>query len=217
MNSEIVIYDDHYLFVEALQCFIQREKLSSKVHTVSKWEELQEKVISPAAILIINTEKFSSTEIFTFLDEIRGINAAIRIIVISRFTEPRVIKKMFDKNVKAFLGKKSSSIDLNEALKFVDEGKVYINTDAKEALFNFICNAEEETTKKQIFRQEELTVREMDVLKLICDGLRTREIADKLYISPHTVDSHRKKIMLKFDVHSSSHLVKFALENRIVN
>jgi len=63
---------------------------------------------------------------------------------------------------------------------------------------------------------EELTAREKDVLHLICEGLRSREIAERLFISTHTVESHRRNMMLKFNINSSNQLVKYALENRLV-
>ncbi|MGA9213121.1 response regulator transcription factor, partial [Kaistella sp.] len=86
---------------------------------------------------------------------------------------------------------------------------------AKCALLNFICNIEEEGEKKYN-SSEELTAREKDVLLLICDGLRSKEIAGKLFISTHTVESHRRNMMLKLNINNSSKLVKFAMENRLI-
>ena len=92
---------------------------------------------------------------------------------------------------------------------------MYVNHDAKNALLNYICNVEDESSKK-LTGWEDITAREKDVLFLICEGLRSKEIAEKLFISPHTVDSHRRNMMLKFNLNNSSKLVKFAMENRLV-
>ncbi|MCB4235065.1 LuxR C-terminal-related transcriptional regulator [Kaistella anthropi] len=61
-----------------------------------------------------------------------------------------------------------------------------------------------------------MTAREMDVLSLICEGMRTKEIAEKLFISVHTVESHRRNIMLKLNINNSSRLVKYAIDHSLV-
>ncbi|PLX08451.1 MAG: hypothetical protein C0596_06230 [Marinilabiliales bacterium] len=70
--------------------------------------------------------------------------------------------------------------------------------------------------KKRIEKVKDLTEREIEILKLICKEYTTAEIAEKLFISPHTVDSHRKHILVKTNSKSIVGLIKFAMENKII-
>ena len=117
--------------------------------------------------------------------------------------------------MKSYLGSTTSSQEFLEALKQVISGQIYLSDDTKNALVSSICNTEEKNEKKRV-GLEDITAREKDVLLLVCDGLRSKEIAEKLFISTHTVESHRRNMMVKFSVNSSSKLVKFAMENRLI-
>jgi DNA-binding NarL/FixJ family response regulator len=64
--------------------------------------------------------------------------------------------------------------------------------------------------------KEEISEREMEVLKLLCDGLSPKEIADKIFLSPRTVETHKNNIMQKFEVNSVAKLISIAIKNRIV-
>ena len=63
---------------------------------------------------------------------------------------------------------------------------------------------------------QELTSREIDVLKLICEGYNSKEIADELFISINTVETHRKKIIQKFNVKNSIGIVRYAMQNNMI-
>lgn len=217
MKTEVVIYDDHCLFVESMRNFISLHGLKTKfpVHQAYDEETLKELTVQQNTMLIMSADRFGSIEIFSVLEKLKLLNSALKVIVISRSTDPKFIKKLFEHNIKGFLGKRSEGKDVANAVKEVSEGRVFINAAAKERLFNFICNVG--GNKKKSILSDELTNREKEVLVLICEGFRTKEIADQMFISTHTVDSHRKNIMLKFNVHSTSQLVKFSLENNIVN
>ena len=94
-------------------------------------------------------------------------------------------------------------------------GLVYINDDTKNDLFNYICTVGDPDKEKAV-GIDDLTTRELDVLGLICEGMRAREIAEKLFISIHTVESHRRNIMLKLNINNASRLLKYAIDHHLV-
>lgn len=218
MKTDVIIFDDHYLFVEAFRNFIINSEFEKNIILHEADDEKQLKILldSFGGIMILSSDHYNSSDVYTALDEYRNLYPNLKIIIVSRSTDPKFIKKLFDKNVKGFLGKKSVGKDVVTAIKEVSEGKVYVSNNTKEILFNFICNSHSDEEKKNSIYGEELTAREKEVLVLVCEGLRSKEIADQLFISTHTVESHRKNIMLKFNIHNTSHLVKFALENKLV-
>ncbi len=215
MKFKIILFENQRLYLESLECLLQRSDLANlgTIHGISSFQDLEKNILDKETILFFNIGNFSSVEVTTHIEKFLELNPSLKIIIHSHYAEARMIKKVFDKGVKSYLGNNTSSEEFLEALEQVMQGKIYVNEDAKNALFNFICNVDD-TEKNSA--PEELTAREKDVLHLICDGLRSKEIAEKLFISTHTVESHRRNMMLKFNINSSNQLVKFALENHLV-
>jgi DNA-binding NarL/FixJ family response regulator len=200
-----------------MQYFLVCSDINKKYNLqgVDNFDELRQHILDQDCVLILNITSLNYLEISDEIEEFLKINKTLKIIVHAINTEVKLIKKFFDKGIKGFLGYNASSKEFFDAINHVTEGNVYVNHDAKNALLNYICNVEDESSKK-LTGWEDITAREKDVLFLICEGLRSKEIAEKLFISPHTVDSHRRNMMLKFNLNNSSKLVKFAMENRLV-
>ena len=157
----------------------------------------------------------NSLELIRQVEYFMQVNPKLKIIVHTMNADAKSIKRIFDKGIKGFLGSGADSEEFLASIKEVSAGKVFINTDVKNLLLNSICSVEDQP-ERTYGNLEGLTAREKEVLLLICDGLRSKEIAEKLFISTHTVESHRRNMMLKFNLNSSSKLVKFAMENKLV-
>ena len=218
MKTEIITYDSHYLYLECMTCLLEKNGFGKDydfLNTIN-FDQIENFISDKTSILIMNIVGLGLSDTFDFIENTLKRFCNLKIVILSPNTEMKVIKKFFEKGAKSFLTKNTNSTEFVKALKAVIEGKVYINDDAKKSLFDYICNQEELSDKKN-YGGDELTCREKDVLALLCDGYRTKEIADKLFISTHTVESHRRNIMLKLNVNNSSKLVKLAMENNLVN
>ena len=218
MKTEIILFDNHHLYVEALCCLLDKNGFNRNYVyqcTVDSGE-LENLVSEKSEIAILNILGFSVNDAFNVVEKLLSLNPQLKIIILSPNPEVKIIKKFFDKGVKSFLSRNTDAAEFILALKAVIAGKVFITDETKNLLYNFICNLDEENDKKYA-GFDELTAREKEVLDLICEGFRTKEIADKLFISTHTVESHRRNLMLKLDVRNASMLVKFAVDNHLVN
>ena len=217
METKIILYDHQRLYLDCMTYFLNHNSITKKfkIEVFSSFENIEKSILTDNSILIINSIGLNTIDINGQIEIYLKLNPTLKIIIHSTNTEVRTIKKYFDKGVKAYLGCQTDSSEFTEAIKQVIDGKVFVNYDVKNELLNAICGVENETEKESgVF--EDITARERDVLLLICDGLRSKEIAEKLFISSHTVDSHRRNMMLKFNVNSSAKLVKFAMENKLI-
>lgn len=217
MKRELILYENHELHLESVQCFLDHHQFTNMFDfkgTV-QFEAIETLVSKQSELLIMNISEINVNEVFEQIENLLSLHPALKIVLLSSKTDVRLIKKFFDKGVRSFLTENTDGKEFLRALGQVINDKVYINDDTKNALFNFICNVDEKPGKK--FGIEELTEREKEVLDLICEGFRTKEIAEKLFISTHTVESHRRNIMLKLDVRNSSMLVKFAVDHNLVS
>ena len=218
MKTEIITYDSHYLYLECMTCLLEKNGFGKDydfLNTIN-FDQIENFISDKTSILIMNIVGLGLSDTFDFIENTLKRFCNLKIMILSPNMEMKVIKKFFEKGAKSFLTKNTNGTEFLNALKAVIEGKVYINDDAKKSLFDYICNQEELSDKKS-YGGDELTCREKDVLALLCDGYRTKEIADKLFISTHTVESHRRNIMLKLNVNNCSKLVKLAMENNLVN
>ena len=214
MKSKIIIHNDYQLLLEGMEAILNNSN-ELDGHIVEYKNDI-EKVIDSlshkVSTIVLNLDNIYDNNILEFIDEVMLNHPHVNIIIHSKETQLRTIKRMFERGIKSYLGKDATGDELIEAITTVNSGKVFINDAAKESLFNFICNVEDKEGAPAKVKNH-LTKRELEVLQYIAEGLKNNEIAEKLFISINTVKSHRSNIMLKLDIHTTPKLVKFAMDN----
>jgi len=115
---------------------------------------------------------------------------------------------MIENGASGYLIKSASSSEIEEAIQTVLAGKIYLNVSMEHLLRPLSVMAEDNLPK--------LTKREKEILNLIAAGLTNNQIAEKLFTSPLTVDSHRKNLLTKLSVNNTASLVRVAIENRLI-
>jgi two-component system response regulator NreC len=149
------------------------------------------------------------------LKEIKKHYPKIKTIILTMHEEKSLVKKMTDLGANGFLFKNSDIEELIIAMESVMKGKSYFSVSLRNELINNDLIGESESnfdSKKSL-----LTEREIEIIKLIVEGLSNKEIADKLFISPRTVDTHRTNLMKKLEVNNVAGLVRYAIRNGFMN
>jgi DNA-binding NarL/FixJ family response regulator len=126
----------------------------------------------------------------------------MRVLALSTFKERSYITRMIEAGASGYLLKNASAEELEEAVLTAAGGRLYLSMEAAETL----------TQTAAAPALPLLTQREKEVLGLIAEGHTNGEIADRLFISPLTVDSHRKNLLAKFGVRNTAAMIKYALE-----
>jgi len=132
----------------------------------------------------------------------------VKIIALSQYDEKRFVKQMVKNGAMGYLLKDSSKDILEEAIRTVHNGQNYFCDRLSLRLINQELKMED---NKSLFPK--LTEREIEILRLIGRELSSQEIADKLFISFHTVESHRANLMSKAGVKNTAGLIRWATEN----
>ncbi len=216
MKTKIILFENQLLYLENLICLLERTDLHKtyEILPIQNFSKVEQNILEPGTVLFLNVGGLPTVDATDHIEKLLEINPYLKIIVHSHFPEAKMIKRFFDKGIKSYLGNNATSEEFLDALAQVVAGNIYINTESQNILLNFLCQSNDYSENKVI--QEELTAREKDVLKLVCEGLRSKEIAEKLFISTHTVESHRRNMMSKFNLNTSSKLVQFAFRNNLV-
>ncbi|MBW6537129.1 MAG: response regulator transcription factor [Mariniphaga sp.] len=136
----------------------------------------------------------------------------VPLILITAREYSECFKDYIDFGAKGFVYADDSPDELNKAIQVICNGKEFF----KEYVTKYWIDADSKTIKKNKRRKSKenpLSPREIEIIKLFCDGLTYREIADKLFISHRTVESHKNNIMKKLKLKSRAEMIKYATRN----
>jgi DNA-binding NarL/FixJ family response regulator len=151
----------------------------------------------------INMPEVSGIEL---TEKIRKEFPEVKVVAMSTFKERSYISEMVRNGASGYLLKSASREEIEEALLSVYEGKLFMSLDIN------LSRAE----KQEMKNTPVLSTREKEVLHLISEGLTNPQIAEKLFISLHTVDSHRKNLLTKFNVKNTASLIKTATQKGLL-
>lgn len=204
MKASVFIVDDHYMVIEGIRSLLQNEKgidwMGHATHATSCLSFLKQQ--QPDVILMdINLPDVSGIEL---CKKVRALYPAVFILGLSTFNQQPVIRSMMDNGASGYVLKNATSEELLEAITEVVKGKTYLSMEAALVL------RETQNAMPLISR------REREVLTLIADGFTNAEIAEKLFISIPTVNTHRKSLLAKFNVGNTAGLIKIAVKNNLV-
>jgi DNA-binding NarL/FixJ family response regulator len=204
MLTKVFIVDDHYMVIEGIYSLLQNEKelewIGHATNAASCLAFLNKQL--PDVILMdINLPDKSGIDL---CKEVKEKFPSVFIIGLSTFNQQSFIQKMIENGASGYVLKNATTDELMEAINEVIKGKVYLSFEASQTMRN---NPSSNFV---------LTRREKEVLELIADGMTNNEIAQKLFVSVTTVDTHRKNLLAKFEAKNIASLVKVAMQMQLI-
>jgi len=195
MKLGIFVVDDHYMVIEGIRSLLQKEKtidwMGHATNAASCLSFL--KLHEPDVILMdINLPDKSGIDL---CKEVKQLHPAVAVLGLSTFNQQAIIKNMMDNGASGYVLKNATKEELLEAINSIIKGKAYYSFEVLSSL------------RKAEPNQLLITRREKEVLLLIAEGLTNAEIAEKLFISIPTVNTHRKSLLEKFDVKNTAMLI----------
>ncbi len=140
----------------------------------------------------------------------------VKILVMLMYHDEKRVLKMIKAGAKGHLGNDTTRSEIIEAIYTLRNGyEFYAKTITNILLGSYISDKDINTSEKEN-RQKNLSIREMEIFKLFAEGISNRIIADKLFISVRTVETHKTNIMKKIGLKTTVDLVKFAIKNNII-
>ena len=203
----VFIVDDHPVVAEGIRSLlINEEGIYWAGHALNAAACLAyfETNNTDVILMDINLPDKSGIELCA---EIKKKRPAIKVLALSTLNQPSYIRKMIDSGASGYILKNADKEELLSAINDVAAGKTHLCLEALEVV-KHVYHSE---TGKPI-----LTRREKEILALIAEGFTNFEMAEKLFVSPWTVDSHRKSIMTKLNTKNTALLVKYAIENGLL-
>jgi DNA-binding NarL/FixJ family response regulator len=218
-KTKVLIVDDHHIVVEGIRSTLEDYPQFEVAGTASDGLEAIAKVKSLSPDVVIMDISMPSVDGVGAAYEIKKSNETIRIIIYTMHSDKEFIVSLFRIGVSGYVLKDEPISDLILALKSVESGATYFSDAAQKVIRGHIEELEVGDVKKLEEGEKDLaklSLREKEVFPLLADGKSVREIAERLYISPKTVETHRYHIMEKLKAKSIVDLTKIAIQKNLI-
>ena len=210
MNEiKLIIADDHELFRKGLAELLRKHDDIKIVKSVADGFEFMEIINSQfEADIVLLDITMPNMDGFQVLKELKASNSDIKPIVISMHNDGNYIAKCAKMGAYGYLLKNTDESELILAIRSVNNGKKYFSAEISEKMINFMST--------QSISENVLSNKETEVLGLISKGLTTKEIAEKLFVSSRTIETHRANIIKKLEVKNTAELIKKATKMNLI-
>lgn len=200
------------MFIEGLKLLLENEENISIVGAAMSGEdaliEIQNNIID-VVLLDINLPGINGIDT---CKKLLKINPTLKIIAVSMHKESSLIKLMLKNGAKGYILKNAGKEEVIKAILEINQGKIHLSEQVTNIVLNSISNGSKKESSSLF---PALSRREKEVLHCILDELTTHEIADKLFISTGTVETHRRNMLIKTGSRNTAGLVRIALEYQL--
>ena len=214
---KIILADDEVLFRKGISFLLQKEENIKIIHEVSDGSEL-------IAFLKQSTMRPDIIIMDLKMPNLNGVDATriihndfpeVKIIALTSYDSRSFIANMINIGAASYLVKNTTPAEMISTINEVYSKGFYYNESVLQVIQDGIVAPN--VKAKSNFDEDYLTNREKEVMQLICKQMNTHEIADKLFLSPRTVEGHRNNLLLKTDSKNVTGLVVYAIQNKIIN
>lgn len=213
-KTRIIIVDDHKIVRDGIRSLLTDDHFEIVGEATNGIEaiELLNSVIPDIILIDINMPVMNGIECAR---QIISKYQGIKILALSMHNDEPHIRAMIESGSSGYILKNSGKEELVNAINTILGGATYFSDEVKESIMNSMLV---KSTRDQGLKTKfELSEREIEVLKLIVKENTNNEIANKLFLSPRTVDAHRRNLLEKTGSRNTAGLVRFAIENDLVD
>lgn len=212
---KILIADDHTMFVDGIDSILQGVEdiaVVGRCYDGKSILDFAKKNEVDIVLLDVNLPDMSGIDVCA---ELLNENPKLNILAISMFNEESFVSEILNNGAKGYILKNTGREELLRAIRTVNKGETYFSDEVTQTIMKGLMKKRKASKKSSDFYPK-ISRREKEVLKLIIDEHTTQEIADKLFISLKTVESHRSSLLAKVNARNSAGLVRIALENNLI-
>lgn len=210
--TNILVVDDHPIVLDGIRTMLKDEsdfKISGTARNAAEALSFLDHEVPDIILLDISLPDMDGLQL---CQKIRTTNKKSKIIGLTSFNEAGMISSLLQRGGNGYLLKNMERSELIKAIQTVLGGKIFLSDAANESILAQFQNQKPADEEGPL-----LTRREKEILMMLADGLKGPEIAEKLYLSPLTVETHRKNLCKKLNVNSVQMLLKVAREMKIIS
>ena len=206
----ILIVDDHKIINDGMKLLISSQdgfEVIGQCYNGKDAVDFIQRQEPDYIVMDVNMPVMNGLEATAIIKKLRS---GIKIIVLTMLSDFATVNKMMESGADGYILKNTDSEELFNAITMIENGGTYLNPEINQLLLKGMKE------EKEIQKQVHLTKREKEILRLIVEGLSTKQIADQLFLGEETIKSHRKNLMSKLEANNVAALVKRAIENKLL-
>jgi DNA-binding NarL/FixJ family response regulator len=204
---QIILADDHQVVIDGLKAILTQEQDINVRGEALDGDQLLSFLgkMDHGPLLVLLDINMPGIDGIEATKVIRQKHPNVRILVLSMYNKPAFTKGLIEAGVSGYILKNTGRYELLRAIRTVANGEEYFDSEVTKTVMN--------SFKSESNPLVELTKRETEILKLVAKAYSTAEIAEKLFISTYTVDTHRKNLLGKLNLKNTAALVNYAIQN----
>lgn len=213
MTRPLLLADDHQLFLDGMRLLIDR---------IEGWEVVGEAHNGYEVLAFLQNNRVECVLMDIEMPELNGIETtrrlkktspAVKVLAVSMMGDYSTIRKMLQAGADGYLIKNTGIAELRHALEMVSRGEIYISAELAPVLLEGVAGRKASANPLM----EPLTQREREIVAMIAEGMTNEQIAARLYLSPLTVNTHRKNILGKLGCKNTAALIRYVLKNKLLD
>lgn len=209
----LILADDHQLILDGISNLLEPEAEINLVTTCTNGKEVLEELPNHSIDLLLLDLDMPEMNGLQCAEEVQKRYPTVKIVILTMHQEKALIQKFIEFGVKGYFLKTIPKDELIGAIKTIANGGEHFPSDVTELL------KKKETIVPNVAQSHllaKLTEREVEIIRLVSQGFSNKEIAEKIFISPRTADTHRTNIMRKLELHNVAEMVRFAFQNKLI-
>lgn len=206
---KVLVVDDHRIVLDGLCALLDGAEGFRCIGTAENGKEALDRLKLMQADVVLMDLDMPLMDGMEATTRIKRTMPDVKVLSLTQHNERAMVQRLMDCGSDGYVLKNIDRDELLGAIRKVYSGKRYFSEEVTRKL------AEREVVTAASGAPAEITDRETEILRLICEGLSSKQIGEKLFISPRTVDTHRTNIMAKLDIHNVAGLIRFAYQNGI--
>lgn len=213
----VLLIDDHPLFREGIKTIIAkniRYEVVGEAGTAAQGLQLSRELQPDLVLIDLSLPDQSGIEL---IKDIYRFSPKIRMMVVSMHSKIDYIVKAFQAGATGYLVKESASEMMMQGIDYVLKGDYYMDPSVSHQVVKKLAALPSKSAVVNPSGYDTLTLREQEVLVMLAEGLTSKQIADKLFISPKTAENHRSSIMRKLEIHSVIDLARYAAKIGLID
>lgn len=206
MNIRIYIADDHAMFRDGIKAMLEPENSMEVIGESDNGAVVIRECAELEPDIVLMDISMGGTDGIEITKQLKSLGCKVKILAVSMHNESHYVKSMLDSGANGYILKSAGRHEMISAIKTVCDGATFLSSEVSLSLLKSLNQADKKA------KHIKLTPREVEVLKLIAEEYSNQEIAETLYISSRTVDTHRRNLLEKLQLKNTAGLVKFAIQ-----
>jgi DNA-binding NarL/FixJ family response regulator len=211
MRSKVILADDHQFLLEGILTILKEDSTVEVVATAQNGFELIDAVAKHNPHIVILDLNMPGYDGLQCLKKIKIDFPLVKVLILTNYGQPELVDEVRKNKADGYLIKNSSAAILKEAINSILSGGNYY-PDSRQLK----TVPDDSYFFDEFLKKYHLTKREVEIIKLVCHEMTTKEIATTLFLSELTINTHRRNILRKLEIKNVAGLVNFAKQNQLI-